>query len=118
MAGFVAPWLAQIAAACPAAAPAPACSDWAIDAREAVAETAPYYASFNIDSSRNRAFFGIDWASPTLAAAVANLAAAPAHVRFGGTGNNFLYYDVGAAPPRSRGERSPPEPPAAPSAAM
>ena len=85
---------------------AQACQSWDVDAREAVAQTAPYFASFNIDGSRDRGFFDLDWAAPALAAAARGLAP-PAGaggggggglVRFGGTGNNYLYYGVGAAP--------------------
>jgi len=54
---------------------------------------APYYASWNIDSSRNRAFFDTNFSDPALvrlAGAVGNT-----NIRFGGTGNDWLNYAVG-----------------------
>ncbi len=63
----------------------------------AVHETAPYFASWNIDSSNDREFFLTNFSSPALVAAAAGLSSS--HVRFGGTGNNFLHYAVGGAPP-------------------
>ena len=86
----------------PAAAASVACLSLSIDARVALHATAPYFASVNIDSSTDREFFTTPFDSPALLAAAAGLAAggaAPGHVRFGGTGNNALVYDVPGAPP-------------------
>ena len=89
--------LASARAASRASAP---CDALAIDARESVHETAAYFASFNVDSSRDRAFFDVDLGAPALVAAAAALAggAGGGHLRFGGTGNNALFYGVGDAP--------------------
>ena len=79
-----------------------ACFSLSIDARVALHTTAPYFATINIDSSTDREFFTTPFNSPALLAAAAGLAAggaAPGHVRFGGTGNNALVYDVPGAPP-------------------
>lgn len=54
---------------------------------------APYFASWNIDSSRNRAFFDTRWDDPLLVRLTR--AVGGAHIRFGGTGNDFLNYAVG-----------------------
>lgn len=81
------------------------CLAFDVDARIASHETAAYFASWNIDSSEDREFFVTDFASPELIAAATGLGAAGGtHIRFGGTGNNFLRYGVGAAPPCSAGE--------------
>ena len=48
------------------------------------------YASFNIDSSYNRAFFHINFTNPNLRAVASSLR--PATLRFGGTGNDLLTY--------------------------
>jgi hypothetical protein len=70
--------------------------------------TAPYFASFNIDSSTDREFFMLDWSAPALLAAASGLGqAGGAHVRLGGTGNNALYYDVGDAPRCTPGSSRP-----------
>jgi len=82
------------------AADAATCGAFSFDAREAVHTTAPYFASWNIDSSNDREFFMLDWSAPALTAAANALGAAGGtRVRFGGTGNNFLTYGVGDAPP-------------------
>ena len=82
-----------------AARAAPSCSTLAVDPSRAVHVTAPYYASFNIDSSQDREFFQLDWAAPALASAASGLASAGSQqvIRFGGTGNNYLYYDIPGA---------------------
>jgi hypothetical protein len=54
------------------------------------------YASFNVDSSFNRGFFHINFTNANLRAAAASLA--PATLRFGGSGNDYLHYDVGGGP--------------------
>ena len=75
------------------------CNSFSFDAREPVHTTAPYFASWNIDSSPDRNFFLLDWRTPALTAAATALSASGgARVRFGGTGNNKLFYDVGDAP--------------------
>lgn len=76
------------------------CLPFSIDAREALHTTAPYYATFNLDSSTDREFFTTPFNSPALLAAASGLSAGGgSHVRFGGTGNNFLTYDVPGTPP-------------------
>lgn len=75
------------------------CSVLSIDARVPLHVTAPYFASYNIDSSRDRSFFILDWAAPALVAAATGLGQAGAsHIRFGGTGNNALFYNVSGEP--------------------
>ena len=67
--------------------------------------TSPLYASWNIDASRNRGFFNRSLASPALLALAAGLPGG--YLRFGGSGNNALWYGDGigaascaGAPPR------------------
>ena len=83
-----------------------ACEPWNIDAREAVSETAPYFASFNIDPSRNRGFFYLPLGSAALLSLAGALGeAGPGVLRFGGTGGNALFYGDGTTPsacPHSR----------------
>jgi heparanase len=75
------------------------CSVISIDARLPIHVTAPYYATFNIDSSQDRSFFLLDWAAPQLVAAAGGLGRfSGSHIRFGGTGNNDLFYDVSGEP--------------------
>ncbi len=97
--------LPLLSAAAPASSLAPTCSSLTIDARAPVHTTAAYFASFNIDSSTDRSFFLLDWAAPALRSAAAGLAAAPARLRFGGTGNNALIYNFSNTPctPAGRG---------------
>ena len=96
--------LPLLSAAAPASL-APTCSSLTIDARAPVHTTAAYYASFNIDSSTDRSFFLLDWTAPALRSAAAGLTAAPARLRFGGTGNNALIYNFSNTPctPAGRG---------------
>jgi hypothetical protein len=61
------------------------------------------YASWNIDSSRNRAFFDTDWAAPQLVYLASAIGGA--RIRFGGSGNDFLNYSPSPYP------SSPPCPP-------
>jgi len=63
-----------------------------------VGRTNPNYASFNVDSSYNRGFFHMNFTNPNLLAATASLA--PATIRFGGTGNDYLFYDCQTVPGR------------------
>ena len=58
--------------------------------------TAPYFASWNIDSSRDRLFFNTNFAAPQLVYLASQLSGA--HIRFGGTGNDYLVYDVASTP--------------------
>ena len=51
-----------------------------------------------MDSSRDRLFFDTNWTSPTLLSLAAHIGA-PGLIRFGGTGNDALYYGLGGAPP-------------------
>lgn len=83
-----------------AAAAADTCGALSIDGSAAVHTLAPYYASFNIDSSTDREFFMLRFDDPALLAAAAGLSTGGgSHVRFGGTGNNALTYAVPGAPP-------------------
>jgi hypothetical protein len=82
------------------------CGSFSIDARAPIFTTAPYYASYNIDSSTDREFFMIDWTDPALVSAATGLSVsgAEAHIRFGGTGNNFLRYETPSSPCPSTGK--------------
>ena len=57
-----------------------------------ISRTTPRYASYNVDSSADRGFFHIDFNNSNLRAAAASLE--PATLRFGGSGNDYLHYDV------------------------
>jgi hypothetical protein len=60
---------------------------------------APYFASWNIDPSRDRLFFDVDFTSPLLLKLVAGIGGPSGNIRFGGTGADHLWYEVpGAAP--------------------
>jgi len=68
----------------------------------------PHFASWNIDSSFDRLFFDIDWTDKQLLYLTKSIGGSNSHLRFGGTGNDFLYYDVGDAPsckPKISGEQ-------------
>jgi len=54
------------------------------------------YASWNVDSSQNRGFFHIDFENQNLKAAATSLQ--PSILRFGGTGNDLLYYGTTSHP--------------------
>lgn len=89
---------------CVALCSAASCTAVYIDARLAEHVTAPYYASFNVDSSSDRSFFLLDWSSPAIVAAAAGLGSSGgSHIRFGGTGNNALYYNVSDYPCTPKG---------------
>ena len=77
------------------AAAAPPCKAVDVNTTAPVFETRPYFASFNIDASRQRIFFDVNFSDPRLLYLVSQIR--PARIRFGGTGNNFLFYDVGSA---------------------
>jgi hypothetical protein len=74
----------------------PACDALAIVSATPVQTLKPYFASWNIDSSRQRSFFDVDLADARLTYLASQIAGA--NVRFGGTGNDFLYYEVPAQP--------------------
>ena len=59
----------------------------------------PHFASWNIDSSFDRVFFDVDWNDKQLLYLTKSIGGTNSHLRFGGTGNDFLYYEVGGAPP-------------------
>jgi len=77
---------------------APSCATLTIDGRLPAFTTAPYFASFNVDSSRDRSFFVLNWSSPALLSAAAGLSVGEKRLRFGGTGNNALFYNFSGAP--------------------
>ena len=62
------------------------------------------YASWNVDSSANRGFFHTNFSNTNLHAAVAALA--PSVLRFGGSGNDFLEYKLGAGAPCAHANNS------------
>ena len=90
--------LAAAALAATCALAAPACGPPLALSTTVISTTAPYFSSWNIDSSRNRAFFDVDFASPRLVYLASALSAG--NIRFGGSGNDELYYDVPGAAPR------------------
>jgi len=59
--------------------------------------TRDWFASWNIDSSRNRLFFDVSFSDPQLRYLASAIGGA--RLRFGGTGNDALYYGLGSAPP-------------------
>lgn len=77
-----------------------ACLQYSIEGRLPVSFVDPFFSSWNIDSSRNRAFFDLDLADSRLlylASQIGNVT-----IRFGGTGNDLLHYGVpGSAPCRA-----------------
>lgn len=60
--------VAALAACCASAAvqPSATCASLEIDATKPINVVAPYYATWNIDSSRNRNFFDINFSDPQL----------------------------------------------------
>ena len=68
-----------------------------IDVSSPSSTTAPYFASWNIDSSRDRLFFNISWSNPKLVYLLNQIG--NAQIRWGGTGNDALYYGFGDAAP-------------------
>ena len=90
---------------CACAASASECGTFSTDARAPLHTAAPYFASWNIDSSTDREFFMVDWTSAALVSAAKGLAATGGtHIRFGGTGNNFLHYETPSSPCPTSGE--------------
>jgi heparanase len=86
------------AAAAPSTAAAAACVPLAVNTTSAVNTVAPYYASWNIDPSRDRLFFDTDWTDARLRYLASRVGGA--RIRFGGTGADALYYGVDSdAPP-------------------
>lgn len=70
-------------------------SQLAVDGSAAVTVLPSYFASWNIDPSRNRLFFDVDWADPQLRYLAAQIGGG--RIRFGGGGANHLYYGVPTA---------------------
>ena len=75
---------------------AESCVALSVNISAPVSTTAPYFASWNIDASRDRLFFDITWDNATLVYLLSQIGGA--HIRFGGTGNDALYYGLGGAP--------------------
>ena len=77
----------------------------------AIGQTNARYASYNVDGSWNRGFFHVDWSNANLRAAAASLA--PATLRFGGGGNDYIVYDAppGRCSAAGNADRGPPLPP-------
>jgi hypothetical protein len=80
------------------------CKTLVVNITSPVFTTRPYYPSWNIDSSRQRIFFDVNFSDPRLLYLVTQIGGG--RIRFGGTGNNYLFYDVGA----DRGKCPPPVP--------
>jgi hypothetical protein len=80
----------------PAAAAAQSCQPLQITSTAAIHETAPFFASWNVDSSRDRLFFDLNFSDPRFVY-LASQIGAPGRIRFGGTGNDALAYALGAA---------------------
>eukprot|EP01063_Lacrimia_lanifica_P020766 TRINITY_DN2805_c0_g3_i3.p1 TRINITY_DN2805_c0_g3~~TRINITY_DN2805_c0_g3_i3.p1 ORF type:complete len:502 (+),score=134.24 TRINITY_DN2805_c0_g3_i3:53-1558(+) len=59
-----------------------------------IGKTDPLYASWNFDSSCNRGFHHTDFKNANLRAAAKGLA--PSRLRFGGSGNDYLHYQLGS----------------------
>jgi hypothetical protein len=76
---------------------AQSCNTLSIDASRAINTVAPYFATWNIDSSRNRLFFDTNFNNERLKYLASQIGGN--RIRFGGTGNDALYYGVGTAPP-------------------
>lgn len=78
------------------AAAAQSCVQLSVDASRAINTVEPFFATWNIDSSRNRNFFDIDFSDPHILYLASQVGGS--RIRFGGTGNDALYYGVGTAP--------------------
>jgi hypothetical protein len=99
---------AAAALLCPALAQPPAChAATPLNASTPLFSTAPYFTSWNIDASRDRRFFSVDFSSPQLVYLASQLA--NAHIRFGGTGNDYLYYALPPPPRPSPAARPTPQ---------
>lgn len=68
----------------------------------AVSNFGPHFASWNVDPSRDRLFFDTDWTGAQLTYLLSGIGGGRAHLRFGGTGENYLWYGVPGAPPCPR----------------
>lgn len=77
-----------------------ACSAMTFSVQAPVNTLPVRYASWNIDSSRDRLFFDVNLASTQLQSlATAMTGAGQSTLRFGGTGNDFLFYGgIGGSP--------------------
>jgi hypothetical protein len=86
-------------AAGPVAA-APPCSPLSLaNASAPINVLPPHFATWNVDSTRDRLFFDADLDAPQLRYLAAAMSANHSHIRFGGTGNDFLYYAPTATAP-------------------
>ena len=74
------------------------CPAVSIRSDAAIHETAPFFGSWNVDSSRDRLFFDLNFSDPQFVY-LATQIGAPGRIRFGGTGNDALNYALGSAPP-------------------
>ena len=73
------------------------CITLSIDGRAPLFTTEPFFASFNIDSSRQRSFFDTNFSDPRLLYLASVIGGG--RIRFGGTGNDYLHYSVAGAEP-------------------
>lgn len=87
---------ATLAAGTLAAGAPPACAQLSIQATTPLNTVEPHFASWNVDPSRDRLFFDVDWAEPQLLYLASAIGGA--RIRFGGTGADALYYELGGAP--------------------
>jgi hypothetical protein len=90
--------LALASALAAAAASSSSCAALSINVSAPINVIPPHFATWNVDASRDRLFFDVDWASPQLRYLAGAMSANHSHIRFGGTGNDALYYGVGGAP--------------------
>jgi hypothetical protein len=75
---------------------APSCDALAIVSIVPVNTLPTYFASFNIDSSRQRSFFDVNLSDTRLTYLASQISGT--NIRFGGTGNDFIYYEVPSEP--------------------
>jgi heparanase 1 len=80
-----------------AASASSSCSPVTLATQRALSRIPPHYASWNIDSSRNRAFFDTDWSAANLLYLTSAIGGGGARIRFGGSGNDALNYAVSPA---------------------
>jgi len=71
-----------------------ACTPLNVSVAAPIFTTAPFFASWNLDSSRQRLFFDLNFSDPRLLYLASQIGGG--RIRFGGTGNNYLFYGVGA----------------------
>jgi len=79
-----------------AALVAPPCDALAIDSPSPVNTLPSYFASWNVDASRQRSFFDVNFSDARLTYLASQISGA--NLRFGGTGNDFIYYEVPGEP--------------------